>query len=228
MSSDTYDFPCPSCGEMQSVAESDLPADGEMTCGDCGDVIRLRSPSRNPPTRMAATIANLPRDRSSDSLIRIDEWDDEEDSSAANIACPSCGHQFDPSSTRPGRPTILVVEDTDFFLRLALDVLARDFETTAARTVREARDLLKVRSFDLIVLDLTLSDAEGIDVLKALEDKTVPVLLYTSRDETALIGEEWTRLRALGATDVIHKGINIEELLLQKVEDLLAGAPGRV
>ncbi len=228
MSADFYDFPCPSCGEIQSVAESELPADGELTCKDCKDVIRLRSPAPNPQPRMSATIANLPRDRASDSLIRIEEWEDDEPSSAADVSCPSCGHRFDPSRSRPGRPNILIVEDTDFFLHLAVDVLARDFETTAARTVREARDLLKVRTFDLIVLDLTLSDAEGVDVLKALDDKSTPVLLYTSRDETALIGEEWARLRELGASDVIHKGINIEEVLLQKVEDLLAGAPGRV
>jgi DNA-binding response OmpR family regulator len=142
--------------------------------------------------------------------------------------CPACGHLFDPAATGEARRTILVVEDTEYFLQLATTVLRERYETLGVRTTRDARQVLKTREVDLILLDVRLEDGDGAEVLQALRGSSTPVLLYSNRDESSMVGEEWARLRRLGVTDVIHKGLNIEESLLQKVDRLLSGvASGR-
>ena len=39
------------------------------------------------------------------------------------------------------------------------------------------------------------------------------------------MGEGWQRLRDLGASDLLFKGMNMEEQLLSKVSALLAAVP---
>ncbi|MDH3283193.1 MAG: response regulator [Acidobacteriota bacterium] len=227
MPADILDFPCPFCGRTNRIEEAQIPISGEVHCPGCLEVIHMRAAA-------PSSAASLPRDRAEDgsprdTLIRVEEWEELHDPSwLTTVACPRCGHRFDPEKDQSTIPKVLIVEDTEFFLHLANDILGEKYETAVVKTVADAQRILRESSFDLILLDLTLSDGDGIEVLGALPRPDIPVLLYTSRDETSLIGEEWQRLRALGANDVIHKGLNIEEAMLRKVEDLLAGAPGRV
>ena len=73
----------------------------------------------------------------------------------------------------------------------------------------------------MLIVEDTESAKHQREVLRALPDPDMPVLVYTSRDETTLLGDEWNLLQALGAKDVVHKGINIEETLIRKAEELL-------
>ena len=45
----------------------------------------------------------------------------------------------------------------------------------------------------------------------------------TSQDEIDMYGSFWEELKNLGADDIIHKSINMEEKLLTKIESLLKG-----
>ena len=224
MSDEVYEIPCPSCGSTHTLAENELPSSGELVCSRCGEGIHLRASGErataaNPPEGGDQPGGAAPRA----GLLRLEDWD-AGGASAYNVTCPGCGHRFDPSTVQGARPTILVVEDTEFFLHLATEVLGGRYETLGVRTIRDALQVLGVRRIDLVLLDLKLEDGEGADLLRAMPRPGIPVLIYTSRDETTMLGSEWSRLRSLGASDIIHKGLNIEEALLQKVEDLLAQA----
>lgn len=233
MREDLLQVPCPACGGVQEVAESSVPENGVVECLFCGEQISFRQAPSQPPVtgmvRIPGSPLPPPQEDREQSLGALDDWlptgpvaDDAP--GEETVCCPQCGHSFNPESAAAGRPTVLIVEDTEFFLTLATEVLGNRYRTLEARSAREAREILARERIDLLVLDLTLPDAEGTVVLRALQDPETPVLVYTSRDETSLIGEEWDLLQALGANDVVHKGINIEETLIRKADDLL-GVP---
>lgn len=234
MSSEEVEFPCPFCETINRIPESLVPPSGEIRCGRCGETVSLLtsgSVSYDMDTGVESDDSDAgnrtsPAYARSETLIRVDEWEEVTTTCAASenarvVCCPQCGHQFVPDDGAGQLPTALIVEDTDFFLDFAAEILGRRLRTIGARSVAEARRVLATRRVDLVVLDLTLPDGEGTEVLRALPREDIPVLIYTSRDETAMLGEEWQALVRLGADDVIHKGLNMEEALISKAEFLL-------
>ncbi len=132
-----------------------------------------------------------------------------------------------PKPKRPrradGKKTILVVEDIDYFVQLARETLGSKYHTVVVNSVEEAFKAIEQEPVDLMVLDLTLNENDGDTVLERLEPKEFPVLIATSRDETEMYGEAWEELKRLGADDLVIKGMNMEETLLQKIAALLGG-----
>jgi len=98
-----------------------------------------------------------------------------------------------------------------------VDYLARNnFEAYAARDGREMWHTLERRKIDLIVLDLMLTDTDGLTLCRDLRAKsnspnisTVPVIMLTAR------GEETDRIIGIemGADDYLVKPFNPRELL---------------
>ena len=83
-----------------------------------------------------------------------------------------------------GRPRILHVEDDLDIQRIAA-AIAQDFATFEfASTLREARDQLASRRYDLVLLDLTLKDGSGWGLLDTIEalDIVPPVVVFSARD----------------------------------------------
>lgn len=231
------EVPCPACGGINEVPEEEARRQGFVVCRFCGDSISVSLPRGGLTGAYRVPGSPVPPPLGDPVIegVSFAAWDElTGDSSgpvagsgpaaapqAGSVVCPSCGHCFVPVETGEGRPTVLIVEDTEFFLRLATDVLGRRYQTVVARSAAQARQVLATRPVDLVVVDLKLPDGEGADVLRALPRPNIPALIYTSRDETSLLGPEWSMLQALGAQDVVHKGINIEDTLLRKVGDLL-------
>jgi len=121
-----------------------------------------------------------------------------------------------------GRKTILVAEDTEFFLSLVKDTLGAQYRMLGARTKLEALQVLGREHIDLIILDITLENPEdGLEVLASAAPRGVPCLIFTARNEADLYGEGWNRLQAKGATDLLLKGMNVEEQLISKVAAML-------
>jgi len=222
---DTIEIPCPACGTINRIPEDAIPESGEVPCMACGDRISFRAAPRGTTGTFRVPGTPLPPPPGPKNLLDDFLADEDAGTGGHRVTCPRCGHVFDPEAEGQGRKTVLVVEDTDFFLYLATEVLGRRYHTIGVRTAAEAREVLATRPVDLVVLDLTLPDAEGTDVLRALPRPDIPVLVYTSRDETSLLGQEWAILQSLGANDVVHKGINIEDTLLRKADELLAARP---
>ncbi|WP_206242986.1 response regulator [Novosphingobium terrae] len=113
---------------------------------------------------------------------------------------------------------VLVVED-DAVQRDAVERLlaSQDVETVAAGTAAECLDLLKVQTFDCMVLDLSLPDASGYSLLETLSREEAysfpPVIVYTGRDLSA---DDEQKLRRYSKS-IIIKGAKSPERLLDEV-----------
>jgi two-component system, OmpR family, response regulator len=106
---------------------------------------------------------------------------------------------------------LLLVEDN---LPLA-DVICRALQQVGyvidwAQTGREADNWIAAQSYDVVLLDLGLPDADGADVLRRLRvsGKHVPVLVLSAREAV----DERVRLLDLGADDYVVKPIALNEL----------------
>jgi DNA-binding NarL/FixJ family response regulator len=108
----------------------------------------------------------------------------------------------------------LVVEDQTTLRDLLVELLqATDWAAEGCATAGAARLLLTRQHFDLLLLDLVLPDAHGLDVLTVLrgaaDAQHVPrVVVLTAHARPALIREAVTR----GAHGVVTKGAPLSEL----------------
>jgi len=113
---------------------------------------------------------------------------------------------------------ILVVED-DPSLRANIGLLlASDgVEISGVGTIADALTQLSETTFDCVVMDLTLPDGSGYDLLRSMADSAPhsfpPVIVYTGRSLTA---EEERRLRYYSKS-IIIKGAKSPERLLDEV-----------
>lgn len=110
------------------------------------------------------------------------------------------------------RPMILVVDDEVDICELMSDRLGLEgFETCTACSGNEAVKVLNARKdIDLIITDVRMPDGDGLLVLQEsvkLNSK-LPVVIITGFSD---FPED--ELRSKGATAVISKPINYEELL---------------
>ena len=105
---------------------------------------------------------------------------------------------------------ILVVEDdADLGAQLVRDLRRAGFEVTLVADGEEALRT-SVAGLDLVLLDLMLGNAYGLDVLMRIrKESAVPVLILTARDHTA----DKVRALGLGADDYVTKPFWPDELL---------------
>ncbi len=113
---------------------------------------------------------------------------------------------------------ILVVEDDDRHRESTCKLLAADdIETVAVGTAAAALEKLKSSTFDCMVLDLSLPDRTGLDLLEEMSQKEQygfpPVIVYTGR---SLSREEEHQLRRFSRS-IIIKGARSPERLLDEV-----------
>ncbi len=106
---------------------------------------------------------------------------------------------------------VLVIDDEPQILRAVRTILtAKQFRVTTAARGEEGLTLAAAQSPDLIILDLTLPDLDGIEVCSRLREWTqVPIIVLSVRDT------EKDKVAALdrGADDYLTKPFGIEELL---------------
>lgn len=109
-------------------------------------------------------------------------------------------------------PVILIIEDDPGLLTGLRDNLELEgYRIEAAATIREGRELaLSVRP-DLILLDVMLSDGDGISLCRQLRRQGIrqPIIMLTAR------GEEHDKLLGfeVGADDYVVKPFSLRELL---------------
>jgi len=108
-------------------------------------------------------------------------------------------------------PRILVVEDepdiADFIKR---GLLLKGFEVQVAHTGHHGLELAQSKYPDLVVLDLMLPDADGIDICRELRaGGDIGIVILTAR---SVVGERIRGLEA-GADDYLPKPFAFEELL---------------
>src|SRR5271166_3141401 len=107
---------------------------------------------------------------------------------------------------------LLIVEDNVRLAAVIAKLLTEHaFAVDSVGTVDEALAALKAASYDLILLDLSLPDGEGADVLRRMRrtGQGTPVLVMTARADVV------HRVRTLdeGADDYVVKPVSLDELL---------------
>jgi len=99
---------------------------------------------------------------------------------------------------------ILVVEDnptTRSLIKLVLEVL--DFKVSTAISLKQAKERLKRNSYGYILLDLVLSDSEGVKTLQSIKKATKDkIIIITGVDDP----EVRDVCLKLGVHDFLYKG----------------------
>ncbi len=121
------------------------------------------------------------------------------------------------SYTEPRRKRLLLVEDNEAERISVMALLGHDdIDIASVGSGSEALAALRNDPADCVVLDLTLPDMSGFEVLEKMRDDTdigeIPVVVFTGRE---LSPEEDARLHSM-ARSVVVKGVESPERLLDE------------
>jgi two-component system, OmpR family, response regulator RegX3 len=129
-------------------------------------------------------------------------------------------------------PRVLLVEDEESIAEPFAQALARNgFDPLVARTGGEALRLAREQRPDVVLLDLALPDADGLDVCRELRRSSqVPIIMLTARGTVTdrIVGLE------LGADDYVVKPFATGEVvsriraILRRSAGQPAPAPARI
>ncbi|HOB00127.1 MAG TPA: response regulator transcription factor [Casimicrobium huifangae] len=123
------------------------------------------------------------------------------------------------------KPRLLVVEDDPALAQaLALGLSRRGFNVAQATNGQTALDRACSEPFAAIVLDLTLPELDGLEVLRGMRGKGIgtPVIVLTAR---GTVGDRVQGLR-LGADDYLPKPFDLDELEARLLALLRRGRGG--
>jgi CheY-like chemotaxis protein len=112
---------------------------------------------------------------------------------------------------------VLLIEDDERQNKAISELVSGDdVAVTSVRTGKDAIDQLQKQAYDCIILDLSLPDFSGFDLLKQLNGLSIslpPIVIYTGKD---LSSEEESYLRRFSES-IIIKGARSPERLLDEV-----------
>jgi len=113
----------------------------------------------------------------------------------------------------PSKGRVLIVDDDRFFTKVLKIILTGEmFAVSSASNLKEARELLRQNSFDVILSDLRMADSnDGMALLEELraQHNSIPFIMLTGYGEV----ENYMVAMNAGATDYLNKPVQAEELL---------------
>ena len=104
----------------------------------------------------------------------------------------------------------LLEDDGAIGMALSYSLESEGYGVTLAKSIAEAKDIIKRQTFAIYILDLTLPDGSGYDICKAVKAQgDYPVIFLTAYDDEAnvVMGFDF------GADDYISKPFRLKELL---------------
>ena len=120
-------------------------------------------------------------------------------------------------------PRILLVDDNVRYCRILADQLGKvGFIVDWAANVSDFDALAVDGDYDLFLIDLTLPDGDGVDLVRYLRRKNVkvPIIIVSARSEVP----EKVRGLELGADDFVAKPFSANELIA-RVKAILRRPP---
>lgn len=119
---------------------------------------------------------------------------------------------------------LLLLEDDQQLAKGLLQAMVRQsYAVDHFDSVKEGLAAIEYEHYDLVILDLGLSDGSGLDFLKVFRNKqTEPVIILTARDTI----EDKIQGLDLGADDYLPKPFDVNELQA-RIRALLRRSSGR-
>jgi len=123
--------------------------------------------------------------------------------------------------TSNGLKKLLIVDDSDVQLLIVVNILRGKYDTTTAKSGRDALTILsKGYKPDLILLDILMPDMDGWETFTRIRDlkasKDIPIAFLTSLD-----GEKEKQYASrIGAADMITKPYE-GAALIKRIENLI-------
>jgi DNA-binding response OmpR family regulator len=124
---------------------------------------------------------------------------------------------------------LLIEDDSDLFSLLKYNLEKEGFATAGQPTGKGALELCRQARPDLVLLDIMLPDADGLDICKSIrrdpELAALPVIFLTARgaETDRIVGLE------LGANDYVVKPFFVRELIARiKLQFRHQAAPNRI
>jgi DNA-binding response OmpR family regulator len=121
---------------------------------------------------------------------------------------------------------ILLIEDVPEdikFAEIQLDkILGSSYTLKVCDYFAKALQLLKKDNFDIIILDLSLPDSQGLTNFKKLsKTHNIPIIIYTGLSNEAIKNEAMES----GAMDYLIKGKTSNDILKQSILNSIAQYP---
>ena len=112
---------------------------------------------------------------------------------------------------------LLIVEDDDVQRKAVVELIGNgDVQSTAVATGKGAIEALEKRKFDCIVIDLSLPDMDGLELIHYIRDseqfRMIPIVVYTGRELTRQQAFQLEKL----TDSVIVKDVKSPERLLDE------------
>ncbi|MGZ5244591.1 MAG: response regulator, partial [Bacteroidia bacterium] len=123
-------------------------------------------------------------------------------------------HRIEEISKKSSRSLLIIEEDKKNADALANYFREHNIHATAALSGNEGIQLLKAKSFDGVILDISVNEKMAFNVLDQIKMiagyETLPVIVYTGHNITS---EEEDKINKYAATSIVKKANTYEKLL---------------
>lgn len=106
---------------------------------------------------------------------------------------------------------VLLLEDEFMLLSsVKLFLIGKNIEVDSFKNGKEARNAIKMKKYDMYILDINVPDVSGLDILRRIRktDKFTPVIIITASIDIESIDKAY----ALGCSEYLKKPFNLREL----------------
>jgi CheY-like chemotaxis protein len=122
--------------------------------------------------------------------------------------------EIEKISSRETKNILLVEDDPIACESIAQLIGSEDVKVKSAATSKQALDLLQEYHYDCLILDITLKDGDGYEVLNAFDNnpslRKLPVIIYTGKE---LSDKEHQRLQQYSQSIIVKGAASLERLL---------------
>jgi CheY-like chemotaxis protein len=113
-------------------------------------------------------------------------------------------------------PSVLVVDDQDQVRQLIRETLEQaGYEVEEARDGKEGLDRYRVRSTDLVIMDILMPDQDGLETIMTLRQEfpDIRIIAMTGGSDTVGIPNFLDVAKMLGARRTLQKPFELKVLL---------------